>query len=84
MPLVINSLGGGQTHKHTHTDVRTETILENQAHAWFKNWQIECLSPIINPQILPVVVIHADNSPIFYPPKISQVQYHNHSPYKLP
>ena len=41
-PLVINSLGGG--HRHTHKDIRTETILRNQAsvalwpaHAWFKN-----------------------------------------------
>ena len=45
MPLVINSLGGGDTHTHntttqythTHTDIHTETILSNQAHAWFKN-----------------------------------------------
>ena len=35
-PLVINSLGGGHTHKHTnshtntHTDVRTGTISRNQ------------------------------------------------------
>ena len=29
-PLVIDSLGGGHTHEHTHTDVRTETILRNQ------------------------------------------------------
>ena len=43
-PLVINSLGGGHTHTNTHTDVRTETILRNQASAglwpvrfWFKN-----------------------------------------------
>ena len=33
MPLVINSLGGGHTHINTHTDIRTETILRNQAHA---------------------------------------------------
>ena len=33
MPLVINSLGGNYT--HTHTDVRTETILRNQVRAWF-------------------------------------------------
>ena len=33
MPLVINNLGGRYTHTHTntHTDVRTETILRNQA-----------------------------------------------------
>ena len=38
MPLVINSLGANTyTNTHTHTDVRTETILGNQAHAWFKN-----------------------------------------------
>ena len=41
MSLVINSLGGGhiQTHTQTrtHTDIRTETILIDQAHAWFKN-----------------------------------------------
>ena len=44
MPLVLNSLGGGHTHTNTHTDVRTETILRNQARAshrpvraWFKN-----------------------------------------------
>ena len=51
MPLVINSLGGGQTHTNTHTDVRTETISRNQrraghrpAHAWFKNCQfLACL-----------------------------------------
>ena len=38
-PLVINSLGGGHTHTHTHTHayIRTETILRNQARAWFKN-----------------------------------------------
>ena len=38
-PLVIKSLEGGHTHKHTHThtDVHTETILRNQAAAWFKN-----------------------------------------------
>ena len=48
--IVINSLEGGDTHtythKHTctHTDVRTETIVTNQAHTnlwpvhtWFKN-----------------------------------------------
>ena len=29
MPLLINSLGE-RTHKHTHTDVRTETIQRNQ------------------------------------------------------
>ena len=35
MPLVINSLGGGPTHKHTHThtDVRTGSMLGNQARA---------------------------------------------------
>ena len=46
MPLVINSLGGGHTHKHTHThmhtDVRTRSMLGNQARrrparAWFNN-----------------------------------------------
>ena len=44
MPLVINSLGGGHTDTNTHTDVRTETILRNQAcaglwpaRAWFNN-----------------------------------------------
>ena len=45
-PLVINSLGGGHTHKHTntHTDIRTGTISKNQAraglwpaHAWFND-----------------------------------------------
>ena len=48
MPLVINSLRGGHrqtdtqtdrykhTHTHTHTDVYTETILRNQACAWFE------------------------------------------------
>ena len=40
-PLVINSLGGG--HTHTHAYIRTETILRNQARAWFKN--------IANPKI---------------------------------
>ena len=37
MPLVINSFRGG----HTHTDVRTETILRNQVHAGCRlahNW----------------------------------------------
>ena len=45
MPLVINSLGGG--HTHTHTDVRTGTILRNQAHAslqpvhtWFNKFTV--------------------------------------------
>ena len=52
MLIVINSLGGGHTHTHTHTHTqthththththkhrhsRTEAILRNQAHAWFK------------------------------------------------
>ena len=51
-PLVINSLGGGDTHTHTHTHThtqayrrsQTEVILRNQActglrpaRAWFKN-----------------------------------------------
>ena len=31
MPLVIHALGGAHTH------IRTEVILRNQAHAWFKN-----------------------------------------------
>ena len=34
MPLVINSLGADthtHTHKNTYTDIRTETILRNQA-----------------------------------------------------
>ena len=42
--LVINSLGGRHTQTCTHTDVRTESILRNQAcashklaRAWFKN-----------------------------------------------
>ena len=26
-----------QIHTHTHTDICTETILRNQAYAWFKN-----------------------------------------------
>ena len=30
-PLVINSLGGGHTHKHTYRSSRTEAILRNQA-----------------------------------------------------
>ena len=36
-PLDINSLGP-QTHEHihAHTDMHTETILRNQACAWFK------------------------------------------------
>ena len=33
MPLVINSLGGGHTHRHS----RTEAILRIQEGAWFKN-----------------------------------------------
>ena len=38
-PLVINNLGA-DTHTNTHTEVRTEAILRNQARAgaWFKNW----------------------------------------------
>ena len=54
MPLVINSLGGGHTHTHKHTQVyrysRTEAILRNQvcagyrpARAWFKKPKIEKL-----------------------------------------
>ena len=35
MPLVINSLGA-DTQTRTHTDILTEKILRNQAHAWFK------------------------------------------------
>ena len=34
--LVINSLRA-DTQTHTHTDVRMESILRNQVHAWFKN-----------------------------------------------
>ena len=37
MPLVINSLGGGHTHKHTQT-IHTGSILRNQARAWFNNF----------------------------------------------
>ena len=44
MPLVVNSLGGGHTNTHTHTDFHTETIFRNQVHAdllqapvWFNN-----------------------------------------------
>ena len=37
-PHVINSLGGGHTQTHTHTDSRTKAILRNQARAWFKNY----------------------------------------------
>ena len=43
-PLVIHGLGGGHTHTQTHTYIRTEVILRNQARAglrparaWFKN-----------------------------------------------
>ena len=44
-PLVINSLGGGHTRKHTHIlTIRTGSTLRNQARpglwparAWFKN-----------------------------------------------
>ena len=47
-PLVINSLGGGDTHTHTqaYQRSRTEAILRNQAcagrraRAWFKNTQL--------------------------------------------
>ena len=34
----MNSLGGGHTHKHTHTDICTESILRNQARAWLLNF----------------------------------------------
>ena len=44
MPLVFNSLRGGHTDIHTHTDNRIKVISRNQAragsrlaHAWFKN-----------------------------------------------
>ena len=40
MPLVINSFGGGHTHANTHTHIPTictESIIRNQAHAWFNN-----------------------------------------------
>ena len=37
-PLVIDSLGGGHTHKQTYRSSRTEAILRNQARAWFKNF----------------------------------------------
>ena len=26
-----------ETHIHTHTDIQTEKILRNHAHAWFNN-----------------------------------------------
>ena len=46
-PLVIDSLGGGHTHKQTYRSSRTEAILRNQARAglrpacaWFKNCKI--------------------------------------------
>ena len=46
--IFINNLGGGHTHKHS--DVRTETILRNQACAghrlvctWFKNSEVYIL-----------------------------------------
>ena len=42
MSLVINNLRGG--HTHTHVDVCIETILRNQAHAWFKNQLISVKS----------------------------------------
>ena len=42
-PLVIDSLGGGHTHKHAYGSSQTEAILRNQARAglrparaWFK------------------------------------------------
>ena len=50
MPLVINNLGGGHTntHKYTHTDIHTKTILRNQMlaghsppHAWFKKYDFQ-------------------------------------------
>ena len=57
MPLVINSLGGWWTHTNTHmqtrtyTDICTETILRNQAHAfhrpactWFKISKLASIS----------------------------------------
>ena len=47
MPLVINSLGGVHTQTCTHTDIRTETVLRNQAsagllpaHVWFNDLTI--------------------------------------------
>ena len=46
MPLVINSLGGGHTHKHTHTHAYRRAHRNNfkkpgtrrPARAWFKNY----------------------------------------------
>ena len=38
MPLVINSLGRGQTHTQARIlTIRTGSILRNQARVWFKN-----------------------------------------------
>ena len=37
---IVNSLGGRHIHITTQTDVCTETILRNQACAWFKNQSI--------------------------------------------
>ena len=49
MPLVINSLRGGHTHKHIHTHAHTfwtEAILGNQARVWFKKLRLNSLLAI--------------------------------------
>ena len=67
-PLVINSLGGGHTQTHTHTDVRTETILKNQACAWFKTESAmcslnHCLSSIsVQTSILTLLIVHMNEN----------------------
>ena len=45
MPLVIDSLGGGHTHRQTHIPTReqkrfqeTRRVQPSAAHAWFKNF----------------------------------------------
>ena len=57
-PLVINSLGGGDTHTHTHTQTHTHTHTHKHpqrkaasACAWFKNYFDYMHSVLLNDKV---------------------------------